>query len=148
MASIHGGSGNELFYHGSTFLKGSGAKLDLSGSNSKYFICAITSLADTTAFTALEVLDNGVNIGLGDTFFASTDGPHRLDINWAGDDTYDTTAETNDGNSDQLATGDVVTAGVTIYGMYDKITLNAGSCIVYVAPRHDYMNRSSISLSS
>ena len=148
MASIHGGSGNELFFHGSTFLRhdGGATRLDLSGSNSKYFICAITTLEAGTAFSTLEVLDGGVNLGLGDTYFASTDGPFRLDRDWAGDDTHDTTAEANDA-SEQIVAGDLFPAGITIFGMYDKIVVDAGSCIVYVAPRHDYMNRSSISLS-
>ena len=42
MASIQGGSGNELFYHGSTLLSGDGSKLDLDGATSKYYVCAIT----------------------------------------------------------------------------------------------------------
>ena len=42
MASIYGGSGNELFFHGSTFLEGNGAILDLTGADAKYYICAIT----------------------------------------------------------------------------------------------------------
>ena len=31
--------------------------------------------------------------------------------------------------------------GVTIYGMWDYIELNSGACIVYVAPRPDYITR-------
>ena len=45
MASIYGGSGNELFFHGSTFLEGDGAILDLSQTDAKYYVCAISVYA-------------------------------------------------------------------------------------------------------
>ena len=46
---------------GSTFLKGDGAKLLLTASTAKYYICAITMVTDV-AFQALESLDGGVAV--------------------------------------------------------------------------------------
>tara|TARA_R100001082_G_C4359370_1_gene158529 strand:- start:1759 stop:2181 length:423 start_codon:yes stop_codon:yes gene_type:complete len=124
---------------GSTFLKGDGAKLDLTMATSKYYCCAITMLDETT-FEALEVLDGGSNLGLGDTYFASTDGPFTLDTDWGGLAGADVTNETNE-DSDQITSSDAFPKGITIYGMWDKVELNGGAVIVYVAPRPDYKNR-------
>ena len=117
----------------------SGAKLDLSMATSKYYISSIT-IVETTTFTTLDVLDGGVNSGIGKTYFASTDGPFTLDTDWAGDATADVTNESNN-DSDQIANTNAFPAGITIYGMYDKVILNTGACIVYVAPRPDYSSR-------
>ena len=136
MGSIHGGSGNELFYHGSTFLAGDGALLDLTGATAKYFVCAITITADAT-FEILETLDAGETLGLGDTHFASTDTAtnQTLDTDWG--------AVTDDSNNDAqvVANSNTIAAGVTIFGMYDKVELNGGACICHVAPRPDYQER-------
>jgi hypothetical protein len=137
MASIHGGSGNELFFHGSTFLSGDGAILDLTGANAKYYVCAIVVTANAS-FEALQVLDGGDNLGLGDTHFASTDTAtdQTLDTDWG--------AVTDDSNNDAqlIASSNTIAAGVTIFGMYDKVEMNSGDVICYVAPRPDYMKRS------
>ena len=124
---------------GSTYLTGSGAKLDLSMATSKYYISSIT-IVETTEFTNLDVLDGGVNSGIGKTYFASTDGPFPIDTDWAGDATADVTNESGN-DSDQIASANAFPAGITIYGMYDKVILNSGACIVYVAPRPDYNSR-------
>jgi hypothetical protein len=123
---------------GSTFLKGDGAKLLLTASTSKYYINAITMLTDVT-FQALESLDGGVNMGMGDTAFAGTD-VLALDTMWNRTADTDTTAESND-DSDVITTSDIFPSGLTIYGMWDNVELNSGSCIVYVAPRPDYHKR-------
>jgi hypothetical protein len=137
MASIYGGSGNELFYHGSTLLSGDGAKIDLDGATSKYYICAISVIV-AAKFQVLNILDGGVNLGMGNTHFVSTEDTQTLDDDWGG-----VTAETDD---DQT----VLTAGsgcpefpigVTIYGMWDNVELHAGTVICYVAPRPDYTSR-------
>ena len=52
----------------------------------------------------------------------------------------DTTNETNE-DADPITTSDTFPKGITIYGMWDKVELNSGSCIVYVAPRSDYRDR-------
>ena len=133
MAINQFGSGNELFMHGSTFLSGDDAQLDLTGATAKYYVCAITITANAT-FEILETLDGGEGLGLGDTHFASTDTAtnQTLDTDWG--------AVTDDsGNDAQVITNsDTIAAGVTIFGMYDKVELNSGACICYVAPRPDY----------
>ena len=123
---------------GSTFLKGDGAKLLLTASTAKYYVCAITMVTDV-AFDKLESLDGGVNMGMGDTAFVGTD-VLALDTMWNKTADTDTTAETND-DADPITTSDVFPKGVTIYGMWDNVELHSGSAVVYVAPRPDYRNR-------
>lgn len=123
---------------GSTFLKGSGAKLLLDGDTSKYYICAIQMITDVT-FTTMEALDGGVNIGMGDTAFVGTE-TLAIDTMWNKTADTDTTAETND-DSDPITSSDTFPGGITIYGMWDKVVLNGGSAILYVAPRPDYRTR-------
>ena len=122
---------------GSTFLKGDGAKLLLTASTAKYYVCAITMITDVT-FQALESLDGGVNMGMGDTAFVGTE-TLAIDTMWNAA-AADTTNETNE-DSDPITTADTFPKGVTIYGMWDNVELNGGSAIVYVAPRPDYHNR-------
>ena len=123
---------------GSTFLKGDGAKLLLTASTAKYYVCAITMVTDV-AFDKLESLDGGVNMGMGDTAFVGTD-VLALDTMWNKTADTDTAAETND-DADPITTSDVFPKGVTIYGMWDNVELHSGSAVVYVAPRPDYRNR-------
>lgn len=129
MATINGGSGNEIFYHGSTFLSGDGAQLNLTGASAKYFICAITATSDAT-FEVLQTLSGGVNLGMGDTHFVSTDTStdQTLDTDWG--------ATTDDAADDAqvIASSDTVVGGTTIYGMWDNVELNSGGVICYVAP--------------
>tara|TARA_R110000772_G_scaffold142777_1_gene252423 strand:- start:231 stop:647 length:417 start_codon:yes stop_codon:yes gene_type:complete len=122
---------------GSTFLKGDGAKLLLTASTAKYYVCAITMITDV-AFQLLESLDGGVNMGMGDTAFVGTD-VLAVDTMW-NVATADTTAETNE-DADAIASTDVFPKGITIYGMWDNVELHSGSAVVYVAPRPDYRNR-------
>ena len=122
---------------GSTFLKGDGAKLLLTASTAKYYVCAITMITDV-AFQTLESLDGGVNMGMGDTAFVGTE-TLAIDTMWNAA-AADTTAETDE-DSDPIATADTFPKGVTIYGMWDNVELNSGSAVVYVAPRPDYRNR-------
>ena len=122
---------------GSTFLKGDGAKLLLTASTAKYYVCAITMVTDVT-FQLLESLDGGVGMGMGDTAFVGTD-VLAVDTMWNAT-AADTTAETNE-DADAIAPADSFPAGLTIYGMWDNVELNSGSAVVYVAPRPDYRNR-------
>ena len=122
---------------GSTFLKGDGAKLLLTASTAKYYVCAITMITDV-AFQALESLDGGVNMGMGDTAFVGTD-VLAVDTMWNAA-AADTTTETNE-DADAIANADVFPKGITIYGMWDNVELHSGSVVVYVAPRPDYRNR-------
>jgi len=122
---------------GSTFLKGDDAKLLLTAATAKYYICAISMVTDV-AFSHLESLDGGVNMGMGDTAFVGTD-VLAVDTMWNAA-AADTTAETNE-DADAIATADTFPKGVTIYGMWDNVELNSGSAVVYVAPRPDYRTR-------
>jgi hypothetical protein len=122
---------------GSTFLKGDGAKLLLTASTAKYYVCAITMITDVT-FQTLESLDGGVGMGMGDTAFVGTEA-HTIDTHWNAA-AADTTNETSE-DADPIGTSDTFPKGVTIYGMWDNVELNSGSAVVYVAPRPDYRNR-------
>ena len=137
MASIHGGSGNELFYHGSTLLNGDGAKIDLDSATAKYYVCAITILVETK-FEVLNILDGGVNLGMGDTHFVSTEDTQTLDTDWGGE-----TAESDNDQTVLTAGGSCpeFPIGGTIYGMWDNVELHAGTAVCYVAPRYDYAKR-------
>ena len=140
MAINQFGSGNELFFHGSTFLSGDGAILDLTGSTAKYYVCAIQILTADTQFggSGLGILDGGVSSGIGPTHFASNEDTQTLDSDWG--------AVTNqsDNDSDLIVldgSGTTFPAGMTLYGMYDYVELHSGDVICYVAPRPDYLER-------
>jgi hypothetical protein len=139
MASIYQGSGNELFFHGSTFLEGDGAFLSLTQSTSKYYVCAITFLADTKfGGGGLKILDGGKILGFPHTHFAASEDTQTLDTDWGA------ITQASDNDSDLIVldgSGTTFPAGTTIYGMYDYVELHSGHCIVYVAPRPDYRNR-------
>ena len=122
---------------GSTFLKGDGAFLDLTASTAKYYICAVTMITDVT-FQALETLDGGRNLGMGDTAFFGTE-TQGIDTFWNAT-AADTTNESNE-DSDPVTSSDTFPKGLTVYGMWDKVELNGGSAVVYVAPRPDYRDR-------
>tara|TARA_R100000458_G_C8090514_1_gene121415 strand:+ start:23 stop:448 length:426 start_codon:yes stop_codon:yes gene_type:complete len=125
---------------GSTYLTGSGAKLDLSGSDSstvlyaKYYICAIT-VTEAVTFSTLAILDAGVNLGMGTTHFMSSDDTQTLDTDWG--------AATALGDNDGvvLTSSHEFPAGITLYGMWDNVVVNSGAVICYVAPRPDYKDR-------
>ena len=118
---------NDLFkasfgQFGSVLLVGNSAVLDLDGSTANRFVIAITLLEDTT-FEKLQTLD-----GLTSSITTSTDE----------DDAFDTFgAYTNEGtntNMDTIATTHTFPKGVTIYGKWDHVELNSGSCVCYLAP--------------
>ena len=118
---------NDLFkasfgQFGSVLLVGNGGELDLDGSTANRFVIAITLLEDTT-FEKLQTLD-----GLTSSITTSTDE----------DDAFDTFgAYTNEGtntNMDTIATTHTFPKGVTIYGKWDHVELNSGSCVCYLAP--------------
>jgi hypothetical protein len=125
---------------GSTYLSGNGSLLDLRGATAKYYVCAITIIT-TTELEELHILDGGVDLGMGNTHFISTEDTQTLDTDWG--------AVTNLGDNDGLVLGtgdggdDVdFPAGMTIYGMWDYVELHSGDVICYVAPRPDYHKRS------
>ena len=119
---------------GSTYLTGDGAKLDLDGATTKYYINAITFTEDTT-FQTLGILDAGVQLGLGKTHFVSTEDTQTLDTDWGA------VTDAGDDDGKVVTTSHTFPKGVTLYGMYDFVELNSGACICYVAPRPDYRTR-------
>ena len=124
---------------GSTLLLNEDDKLDLSGASAKYYVCAITMLADTQFHAdGLNVLDGGANMGLGETYCVTTEDIQRLDTHWGA------TTELGDDDGEVVVTGGsgtVFPKGITIYGFWDRVQIHAGPCICYVAPRPDYHER-------
>ena len=122
---------------GSTYLDGNGSKIDLDGSTAKYYVGAISFLEDSTFSTdplGLQILDGGVDLGMGNTHFVSSEDTQTLDTDWG--------AVTDAGDDDGKPLGaQVFPKGLTIYGMWDYVELESGACICYVAPRPDYRNR-------
>ena len=122
---------------GSTFLDGDGSKIDLNGANAKYYVCAISFLEDTNFSTdplGLHALDGGVDLGMGNTHFISSEDTHTLDTDWGAE----TAATDNDG---RVIGSQIFPKGLTIYGMWDFVEVENGACICYVAPRRDYHKR-------
>ena len=122
---------------GSTFLDGDGSKIDLNGANAKYYVCAISFLEDTNFSTdplGLHALDGGVDLGMGNTHFISSEDTQTLDTDWGAE----TDASDNDG---RVIGSQVFPKGLTIYGMWDFVEVENGACICYVAPRRDYHKR-------
>ena len=67
-----------------------------------------------------------------------TEDTQTLDTDWGAT----TDAGDNDGKVLTAdASGIQFPAGITIYGMWDYVELHEGTCICYVAPRPDYINR-------
>ena len=122
---------------GSTFLDGDGSKIDLNGANAKYYVCAISFLEDTNFSTdplGLHALDGGVDLGMGNTHFISSEDTQTLDTDWGAE----TDATDNDG---RVIGSQVFPKGLTIYGMWDFVEVENGACVCYVAPRPDYKER-------
>ena len=122
---------------GSTYLDGNGSKIDLDGASAKYYVCAISFIEDSafsTDPTGLNILDGGVDLGMGNTHFISSEDTQTLDTDWG--------AVTDAGDDDGKVIGSqTFPKGLTIYGMWDYVELESGACICYVAPRPDYRNR-------
>ena len=122
---------------GSTFLDGDGSKIDLNGANAKYYVCAISFLEDTNFSTdplGLHALDGGVDLGMGNTHFISSEDTQTLDTDWGAE----TDATDNDG---RVIGSQVFPKGLTIYGMWDFVEVENGAFVCYVAPRPDYHKR-------
>jgi len=118
---------NDLFkasfgQFGSVYLTGDGAKLDLDGTSANRFVIAITMLEDVT-FQKMQTLD-----GLVSSITTSTaeDG--------VGKEFGAITNESPSTNMDTITTSHTFPKGITIYGKWDHIELNSGSCVCYLAP--------------
>jgi len=118
---------NDLFkasfgQFGSVYLNGNGAKLDLNGSTANRFIIAITMLEDVT-FEDIQTLDGVIS--------SISDVSAELDV---GGEFGAVTNESTTSDMDTIATTHVFPKGITIYGKWDYLELNGGSCICYLAP--------------
>ena len=118
---------NDLFkasfgQFGSVFLNNDGAILDLDGTSANRFVIAITML-DVVTFAKLQTLDGLISS-------ISTDDTNETQI----DDQFG--AETNHADNDatHITTSYEFPKGITIYGKWDHVELNSGSCICYLAP--------------
>ena len=118
---------NDLFKasfgsYGSVYLNSNGAILDLDGTSANRFILAITMMSDVT-FEKIQTLDGVIGS-------ISTDDTNETQI----DDAFG--AVTNLGDNDSLAitAAHIFPKGVTIYGKWDHVELNSGSCLCYLAP--------------
>ena len=118
---------NDLFkasfgQYGSVYLTGDGALLDLDGASANRFVIAITMLTDVT-FQKMQTLD-----GLVGSVTTSTDEDD------AGDQFGALTNESTNTNMDTITSSDTFPKGITVYGKWDHIELNGGSCVCYLAP--------------
>tara|TARA_R100000654_G_scaffold74500_1_gene109044 strand:- start:13440 stop:13814 length:375 start_codon:yes stop_codon:yes gene_type:complete len=118
---------NDLFkasfgQFGSVYLTGDGALLDLEGASSSRYIIAITFLEDCS-FEKMLTLDNLVG-----SITTSTD---QDDLGGA---FGGTTNESTSTNMDTITSSVTFPKGVTIYGKWDHVELNSGSCVCYLAP--------------
>ena len=109
---------------GSVYLNGSASNIDLNGASANKYVGAITCMEDTT-FTALENLD-GTN--LANRSISTVDGEDEIATPWG--------AETNETSdfAKIITTSHVFPKGITIYGRWDNVTVNSGSCVCYVFP--------------
>jgi hypothetical protein len=118
---------NDLFkasfgQFGSVFLTGDGAILDLDGTSANRFIIAITML-DVVTFQKLQTLDGLISS-------ISTDDANETQI----DDQFGAVTNHGDNDATHITSTYEFPKGVTIYGKWDHVELNGGSCICYLAP--------------
>ena len=107
---------------GSVYLNGDGAQLDLSGASANRFVMSITMMDDVT-FETITTLDGVIGS-------ISTDDTNETQI----DDAFGAVTDLGDNDSLAISTGHVFPKGVTIYGKWDFVELNSGSCLCYLAP--------------
>jgi len=107
---------------GSVYLNGDGAKLDLNGSTTNRYIIAIQFMEDTT-FEDIQTLDGVVS--------SITDVTAELDV---GGEFGAVTNESTTSDQETITTSHTFPKGITIYGKWDYIELNGGSCVCYLAP--------------
>ena len=110
--------------YGSTLLSGT-AGIDLTGSDAKVYVCAITTLTDydvESTFSAMEAVDGEVGSCMS-SVTVENDLDHATDGIGAG------------GNGVDLSASILFPPGVTVYGKWDKVTMASGACVVYFAPK-------------
>ena len=109
-------------FYGSVYLNGDGAQLDLDGATANRFIMAITMLDDVT-FQTITTLDGVIGS-------ISTDDTNETQI----DDAFGAVTDLGDDDALAITAAHIFPKGVTIYGKWDFVELNTGSCLCYLAP--------------
>ena len=118
---------NDLFrasfgQYGSVYLNGDGAQLDLDNSTATRYIIAITMMTDVT-FQTIRTLDGVIGS-------ISTNDTSETQI----DDAFGAVTHLSDDDAIAITSSHTFPKGVTIYGQWDFVELNAGSCLCYLAP--------------
>ena len=106
-----------LGQYGSSFITGDGGTVDLNGSSATMYVIAITMLADTT-FQNLQTYKG--QIGSISTVTAENDHDARFGAA---------------ANATDITTSHTFPKGVTIFGKWDFVELNSGTCVCYFAPQ-------------
>jgi len=106
-----------LGQYGSSFITGDGSSVDLNGSNATMYIIAITMLADTT-FENIRTYKGQI----GSISSRNEENAHIVRFGAAANATGITTSHT-------------FPKGVTIFGKWDFVELNSGTCVCYFAPQ-------------
>lgn len=117
---------------GSTFLDGNASLIDLTAAAATKYIGAITILGtDGAATSTFAILENADGANLGNASISTVDGEDEIATPWG--------AVTDDGSNFAkiLTTSHEFPAGVTIYGRWDKVEMETGSCICYMYPKDD-----------
>ncbi len=105
---------------GSSLLNGDGDIVDLNGGSATRYVGAITMLADTT-FQNLQTLNGEI----GSISTVTAENNHDSATGGFGEA----------GNATDVTTSITFPKGVTIYGRWDFVELNSGTCVCYYAPR-------------
>ena len=112
--------------YGSSYLNGDGKKLDLSATTTTKYVCAITFFEDTT----FQTLENANGSHLQNACISTVDAEREIGAPFGGA----VTGETDTAEGMQITTSHTFPKGITIFGNWDKVELNSGSCILYLAP--------------
>ena len=106
-----------LGQYGSSFITGDGGTVDFNGTSSTMFVIAITMLADTT-FQNLQTYKGEIK----SISTVTAENDHDAEFG----------AESN---ATDITTAHTFPKGVTIFGRWDFVELNSGTCVCYFAPQ-------------
>ena len=106
-----------LGQYGSSFITGDGGTVDLNGTSSTMFVIAITMLADTT-FQNLQTYKGEIK----SISTVTAENNHDAEFGAAS-------------NATDITTSHTFPKGVTIFGRWDFVELNSGTCVCYFAPQ-------------
>tara|TARA_R110000796_G_scaffold72775_1_gene164115 strand:- start:1658 stop:2026 length:369 start_codon:yes stop_codon:yes gene_type:complete len=106
-----------LGQYGSSFITGDGGTVDFNGTSSKMFVIAITMLADTT-FQNLQTYKGEIK----SISTVTAENDHDAEFGAAS-------------NATDITTSHTFPKGVTIFGRWDFVELNSGTCVCYFAPQ-------------